>query len=292
MINQSILNSIHLRLIGKESQLKVAQFLRKLDSKIELNNQIISNLEELASTLFKRWFVEFEFPDKNGNPYKSSGGKMIDSELGEIPESFSVENFGSHIKYISKGTTPTKKDLLSSKSIKNVKYLKVKDIPSVGMINYKNLEEIPEDVHEKQLKRSALKKGDIILSIAGTIGRVNIISSETELNTNQAVSFIRLNEERFQYYYLQLLKSKYYQQILQKKIVQAVQANLSLSEIKKMKIVVPPKEVISSFTIVIDNLYSNIISTDREKNNLEELRDLLLPKLLSGEIELPEDEEV
>ncbi|EOB3482364.1 restriction endonuclease subunit S [Enterococcus faecium] len=292
LINQSILNSIHLRLIGKESQLKVAQFLRKLDSKIELNNQIISNLEELASTLFKRWFVEFEFPDKNGNPYKSSGGKMIDSELGEIPESFSVENFGSHIKYISKGTTPTKKDLLSSKSIKNVKYLKVKDIPSVGMINYKNLEEIPEDVHEKQLKRSALKKGDIILSIAGTIGRVNIISSETELNTNQAVSFIRLNEERFQYYYLQLLKSKYYQQILQKKIVQAVQANLSLSEIKKMKIVVPPKEVISSFTIVIDNLYSNIISTDREKNNLEELRDLLLPKLLSGEIELPEDEEV
>ncbi|EJG4482689.1 restriction endonuclease subunit S [Enterococcus faecalis] len=191
LINQSILNSIHLRLIGKESQLKVAQFLRKLDSKIELNNQIISNLEELASTLFKRWFVEFEFPDKNGNPYKSSGGKMIDSELGEIPESFSVENFGSHIKYISKGTTPTKKDLLSSKSIKNVKYLKVKDIPSVGMINYKNLEEIPEDVHEKQLKRSALKKGDIILSIAGTIGRVNIISSETELNTNQAVSFIR-----------------------------------------------------------------------------------------------------
>ncbi|EJG4482138.1 restriction endonuclease subunit S [Enterococcus faecalis] len=103
---------------------------------------------------------------------------------------------------------------------------------------------------------------------------------------------MRLNEERFQYYYLQLLKSKYYQQILQKKIVQAVQANLSLSEIKKMKIVVPPKEVISSFTIVIDNLYSNIISTDREKNNLEELRDLLLPKLLSGEIELPEDEEV
>lgn len=74
--------------------------------------------------------------------------------------------------------------------------------------------------------------------------------------------------------------------------MQAVQANLSLSEIKKMKIVVPPKEVISSFTIVIDNLYSNIISTDREKNNLEELRDLLLPKLLSGEIELPEDEEV
>ncbi|WEU34343.1 restriction endonuclease subunit S, partial [Enterococcus faecalis] len=48
-------------------------------------NQIISNLEELASTLFKRWFVDFEFPDENGNPYKSSGGKMVDSELGEIP---------------------------------------------------------------------------------------------------------------------------------------------------------------------------------------------------------------
>ena len=57
-----------------------------LDNKIEINNKIIANLEELSQTLFKRWFVDFEFPDEDGNPYKSSGGEMIDSELGEIPK--------------------------------------------------------------------------------------------------------------------------------------------------------------------------------------------------------------
>ncbi|HAP3296142.1 TPA: restriction endonuclease subunit S [Enterococcus faecalis] len=72
-------------------QEKISDILFYFQDKIELNNQIISNLEELASTLFKRWFVDFEFPDENGNPYKSSGGKMDDSEFGEIPECFQVK---------------------------------------------------------------------------------------------------------------------------------------------------------------------------------------------------------
>ncbi|MCC9104654.1 restriction endonuclease subunit S, partial [Staphylococcus capitis] len=63
---------------------------KSLDNKIEVNKKIIANLEELSQTLFKRWFVDFEFPDKNGNPYKSSGGEMINSELGEIPLNWKV----------------------------------------------------------------------------------------------------------------------------------------------------------------------------------------------------------
>ncbi len=69
-----------------DTQNVIAEILSSLDDKIELNNQINENLEALAQTIFKRWFVDFEFPDVNGNPYKSSGGKMIESELGEIPK--------------------------------------------------------------------------------------------------------------------------------------------------------------------------------------------------------------
>src|SRR5699024_3715325 len=72
-------------------QLKIINILNHLDSKIELNNTIISNLEELAQTLFKRWFVDFEFPNEEGKPYKSSGGKMVESELGMIPEGWRHE---------------------------------------------------------------------------------------------------------------------------------------------------------------------------------------------------------
>src|SRR5690625_2363380 len=74
---------------GLEAQKNISSFLYNIDKKIKLNNSIISNLEEFAQTLFKRWFVDFEFPNEEGKPYKSSGGKMIESELGMIPEGWS-----------------------------------------------------------------------------------------------------------------------------------------------------------------------------------------------------------
>ncbi|HAR1441191.1 TPA: restriction endonuclease subunit S, partial [Enterococcus faecium] len=92
-------------------QKKVLSILDSIDSKIELNNQIISNLEELASTLFKRWFVEFEFPDENGNPYKSSGGKMVYSELGEIPEEWEIIKLSDLVVQIKETFNPNKTEV-------------------------------------------------------------------------------------------------------------------------------------------------------------------------------------
>lgn len=89
-IKPSVIANLEIDLLTLNKQKSIGKFFKSLEYKIELNNQIISNLEELASTLFKRWFVDFEFPDKNGNPYKSSGGKMVDSELGEIPEGWEI----------------------------------------------------------------------------------------------------------------------------------------------------------------------------------------------------------
>ena len=82
-INKSTLENLEIKIPNEKFQKFIGTLLRNIDNKIELNNKIISNLEELSQTLFKRWFVDFEFPDENGNPYKSSGGKMIDSELGK-----------------------------------------------------------------------------------------------------------------------------------------------------------------------------------------------------------------
>ncbi|PTG67743.1 restriction endonuclease subunit S, partial [Staphylococcus chromogenes] len=92
-----------------KTQKNVVKVLSNIDWKIELNQKIIANLEEISQTLFKRWFVDFEFPDKNGNPYKSSGGEMIDSELGEIPLSWEIQKLNDIFKINYGKNLPIKK---------------------------------------------------------------------------------------------------------------------------------------------------------------------------------------
>src|SRR5699024_3661759 len=84
------IGNLEIELPDLNKQKQIGYFLWDINKKIHLNSSIIANLEELAQTLFKRWFVDFEFPNEEGKPYKSSGGKMVESELGMIPEGWSV----------------------------------------------------------------------------------------------------------------------------------------------------------------------------------------------------------
>lgn len=88
-----------------KTQEKIASILSALDDKIEINNEINKTLEEMAQTLFKRWFIDFDFPNENGEPYRSSGGKMVDSELGEIPEGWEVTKI-ENVVNIKRGASP------------------------------------------------------------------------------------------------------------------------------------------------------------------------------------------
>ena len=86
------LKKIKIKLPPLEEQKKIASILSSLDDKIELNNRMNKILEEMAQTIFKEWFVNFNFPSEDGKPYKDSGGKMIESELGAIPEGWEITN--------------------------------------------------------------------------------------------------------------------------------------------------------------------------------------------------------
>ena len=87
----------------------IAKILSDLDSKIELNNQMNATLESMAQAIFKHWFIDFEFPNENGKPYKSSGGEMVDSELGKIPEGWSISKIGKELCTVLGGTPSTSK---------------------------------------------------------------------------------------------------------------------------------------------------------------------------------------
>lgn len=113
-INRKTFDNIKINLPNQNNQRKVTRLLVSLDNKIQKNNQIIANLEELSQALFKHWFVDFEFPDENGNPYKSSGGEMVESELGEIPKGWEVKELKDIVKQKKETFNPKKSDVLET----------------------------------------------------------------------------------------------------------------------------------------------------------------------------------
>ncbi len=107
---REIIEGIELEVPEKEEQHRIVNILKSLDDKIELNNAINKNLEEMAQALFKRWFVDFEFPNENGEPYKSSGGEFEESELGLIPKGWRVGILDDLCEMIFSGGTPSTKN--------------------------------------------------------------------------------------------------------------------------------------------------------------------------------------
>ncbi|MDK3662937.1 restriction endonuclease subunit S [Staphylococcus pseudintermedius] len=276
----------------KHIQNYIVNLGKNIDKKIETNKKIIANLEELSQTLFKRWFVDFEFPDENGNPYKSSGGEMVDSELGKIPKGWEIVNLNDISLKISKGTTP-KKDINTESSSQNIPFLKVKDLSDFYDIKMENVQYISKNTHENLLKRSKLQPQDILLSIAGTIGRIAYVPTTLKnVNINQAIGFIRLKNNNYFLYIYNYLKQNDFQNYLTKSVVQAVQANISLKVIKEYKVLIPVNNLINDWDSHIQSLHDKIGIKKNEINQLTQLRDTLLPKLMSGEIEIPDDIEV
>jgi len=151
-IKQKELRKVRLPIPPYGEQIKISEILMSLDDKIELNNQVNKTLEQIAQTLFKHWFIDFEFPDENGNPYKSSGGRMVDSELGEIPEGWEVKKIGNYLNTISK-TYPLN-------TVSEVIFLNTGDIQNGRFLhsNKSTVETLPG-----QAKKS-IQKDDILYS--------------------------------------------------------------------------------------------------------------------------------
>lgn len=276
-INLTEIGNLAFKFPELKLQTAIASILSSLDDKIELNLQMNKTLEEMAMALYKHWFVDF-------GPFKD--GEFVESEIGMIPKGWEVKRLGEITENISKGTTPSKKDLDGLEN--TIPFIKVKDLSSDGFINESNLELIPNEVHNKQLKRSILFHKDILFSIAGTIGKVALVPETlTNSNCNQALAFIRLNNQN------ELLTQVYYflnhentQEKINSSIVQGVQANVSLTVIKDLKMVIGDKETYYSFNLKIKPIFDLIQKNKIENRVLTLQRDSLLPKLISGEITL------
>ena len=262
------------KLPSLKEQKRIADILTALDDKIELNNQMNQTLEEIENLLYKRWFVDFEFPDDKCNPYKSSGGEMVDSELGMIPKGWEVKELGDICETIASGSTPSKIDVDNALDTSNelIGFIKVKDIIN-SEIQFSKIEFIPLLISEEKMRRSILKENDILLSMAGTIGRTARVSKEfSNMNINQALATIRVEDIIMIPYVYCWINSIATQDSFKSKTVHAVQANLSLSSIRKQKILIPETKVIKSYYNKINYNFKKIDLNILEINELKKIK--------------------
>ncbi len=218
---------------------------------------------------------------------------LVASELGEIPQGWEEIEIKRLAKKISKGTTARKADIAKADDEETIQFLKVRDISDAGEITRFRLDKIPESIHNGVLKRSLLEVNDLLFTIAGTIGRVAVIEEDlSNSNCNQAIAFIRLKnpQQYLELCRLNLIGSRVQNEVTSK-VVQGVQANFSLTGLGEIKILIPDSNLLKSFNKAVSSIVVKQRLLLSENRKLSEIRDTLLPKLLSGEL-LANDEVV
>lgn len=300
-ITRNTFDNLIVKLPPKEYQNKVVKVLTMIDKKIELNNAIISNLEELAQTLFKRWFVDFEFPNEEGKPYKSSGGKMVESELGMIPKGWDIGNLNYFIHETMNG------DWGKAEAEKNhqfpVNIIRGADLPELRF--GRDGKPPKRFILEKNFKKKSLRNGDVIVEISGgsptqSTGRTLFVDQNIlKKFDNKVVStnFCRVLRPSIEEH--GIFVHTYFAYLYNNGVFFNYEngttgiKNLDIkSVLEELKVVLPDETILNKFNSLVYILLNSIQKLGDENSKLEAIRDTLLPKLLSGEIELPDDMEV
>ena len=280
-LNQKILSEIDFPMINFDLQVNVVRILSALDDKIEVNNKINSTLEELAQTLYKRWFVDFEFPNEEGKPYKSSGGEMVDSELGLIPKGWDYRRI-DEIANVRIGRTPPRKEpIWFSNNSNDIKWYSIKDMGNSGVFMDASSEYLTNEAIEN-FNVPIIEPDRVLVSFKLTVGRVAITTDSCA--TNEAIAHFIPYGDNIKSSYLYLLLKNYNFDALGN--TSSIATAVNSKSIKSIKVLVPNDEILGKFSIIVDNVFQKIKNGSFENSSLMKLRDLLLPKLMSGEIEV------
>lgn len=267
-----------------KEQKAIADILSSLDEKIELNNQMNETLEEMAQALFKRWFVDFEFPNEDGQPYKSSGGEMVESELGMIPKDWKIASLKDYCTEITRGQTP--------KYVESSELLVLNQKVNKGRILEKQyFKFLNPDLQVPQNKYC--RQWDVLLNSLGqgTLGRVHLYKEKTEnVVVDQHITIIR-NDKFASIYLYNLLSTSQYQGRLDSLVSGSTgMLMLNISKIREMCILSPSYELVVKFGQILESTYENIATNEYINEKLVHIRDSLLPKLMSGEIRVSDFE--
>lgn len=252
-----------------------------IDKKIELNNRINSELEAMAKTIYDYWFVQFDFPDANGKPYKASGGKMVynDALKREIPQDWKVNKLVEITSLIRRGISPKYTEesgtqVLNQKCIRNQK---------ISFEDSRRHQAIMDDNDER-----LLKPFDVLVNSTGvgTLGRVAYVKrlAEKKTTVDSHVSIVRANPDKVCPRYLAWKLMRYQPVIEAAANGSTGQVELSKSFLEDLDVIIPSGSVAKNFSEFVEPIAISVAKRESENEQLISLRDWLLPMLMNGQV--------
>lgn len=257
-LTTKIIKDLVIKLPSLEEQEKIANILSSLDDKIELNNEMNKTLEEMDQSIFKRWFVDFEFPNEDGQPYKSSGGEMVESELGMIPKEWKIGTLDNI------GTFKNGKKIKSELRDDNGKYIIYGSNGIIGKTN------------------EVLQNNNCII-----LGRVGAYCGSVQLSlepcwiTDNAIMATSKEEKYLPYLHRFLLNYP-----LRESAGGSAQPLINQGILKSIITTIPTQNLFEKYYNISKEILSKIDKNIKENNLLAEIRDSILPKLMSNEISI------
>ena len=260
---------------------KISKILDNIDQKIHINNQINQELEAMAKTLYDYWFVQFDFPDQNGKPYKSSGGKMVyHPELKrEIPEGWGVETLRDFESKIITGKTPSRAN--SDNFGGEIPFITIGDIRGNTFI-YSTSESLT-DLGASVQQNKYLPEGSLCVSCIATVGEIGFTTEWS--HTNQQINSIVFEDKTHRYYLYFALKN-YFENAKASAKTGNTFANMNKEDFSGIRIILPSKEIKNNFHEISEPYFAQIKCLQGQNRELTQLRDWLLPMLMNGQVKV------
>ena len=276
-VNEGALKLQVLPIPDISTQQKIASVLSALDSKIELNNRINSELEAIAKTIYDYWIVQFDFPDKNGKPYKTSGGKMVWNEelKREIPEGWEVKTLLDIATFVNGLACQKFRPKENEDSYRVIK------IREMGTGFTENSEFVSKNIPEKVV----VFNGDILFSWSATLD-VKLWTGGTGA-LNQHIFKITSGKYPKSFYYFELLN--YLQHFkMMAELRKTTMGHITQDHLRESRITIPPIEIINELDKIIKPILEKKVKLEIENQKLTEHRDWLLPMLMNGQVKVNE----
>lgn len=280
-LNEDIFSYLDLILPDYDEQLKIGDLLHLINQKIELNNRINAELEAMAKTLYDYWFLQFEFPDENGKPYKSSGGKLEYNEAikRKIPARWEVKILNDITLNITRGISP-----------------KYTDSGGVCVLNQRCIRDNVISFHSSRRHEGTindskfLRHGDVLVNSTGvgTLGRVAFVKrfEEERITADSHVTIIRANHKCIRKLYFCYSMIKKQSEIEKAAEGSTGQVELSKGQLEQLKITIPKSDLQLKFDSVVAPIIQNASILEQENQQLAQQRDWLLPMLMNSQVKV------
>lgn len=271
-LNISSLKKLKIPLHNFEEQRKIANILSAIDDKIQINNQINQELEAMVKTLYDYWFVQFDFPDQNGKPYKSSGGKLVYNQdlKREIPEGWGVEKLGD-IANITMGQSP-----------KGTSYNEVGE----GMLFFQGSTDFGwrfPVVRQYTTEPSRIaEEDDILLSVRAPVGTLNIADTRCCIGRGLVAINSKVGVNSYIFNVMQDFKKLFDM----RNSVGTTFGSITKDDLYSLQLVYPPNELLMKFDQSVKSFDREIKNRSRQNQGLTQLRDWILPMLMNGQVKV------